>query len=261
MENKYNKKISINMKSLITLTFVVLFSQTVISQSNTTMNKARAMYSTAELLYESGKYTKVIEKIEAIETLLNGSKLESAQNLKIKALVASGQFQKAQKELNILYSLEPDDDIFKDIAQYSIKIDEGLIQNKLAAQAKIAQGKRLEQKKIATDEAYKYFESKHCTKCKYGKIKTYADVTCKSCKGKGRHKSWVQNKDGSYGTFECHDCQGAGKRRRAKYNTCSSCEGESVIYTYKGNFNFSDYDIKKIVTTQKEKIKEYNQQK
>ena len=175
MGNQYNKKISITMRLLITLTFMLVLSQTVFCQNNTTKNKAKAMYYTAEALYESGEYTKTIDKIKQIETLLNGAKLATAQNLKIKALVGKGHFKDAQKELDILYSLNPSADVFKDIAQYSSKIDAGIEAEKIALEReKIANIKKEARKKELREKAnYTEFYS---TPKGYGRVKENGKV-------------------------------------------------------------------------------------
>ena len=142
------------MRLLITLIFIGLLSPSAFSQDNTTKNKAKAMYYTAEALYESGEYTKTIRKIEEMETLLNGIKLATAQNLKVKALIGQGSFLEAQKELDVLYSLNPSGAVFKDIAQYSSKIDDGIEAEKLALErVKLAELKKEERKRELKEKA------------------------------------------------------------------------------------------------------------
>lgn len=121
------------MRILLTLTLFILAAQFSFGQvDNTTRNKIKAYFLTAEELYKNGEYSKSLDKIIEIESLTNGIKLTTTQNLKIKALIGKGSFQKAKNELDLLYSLNPSDDIFKDIAKYSSDIDAGLDAEKKA---------------------------------------------------------------------------------------------------------------------------------
>jgi RecJ-like exonuclease len=130
-----------------------------------------------------------------------------------------------------------------------------------AASAQKNKNKASRIKQTATNEAYKHFHVKDCpvSECYIGKVKTYERVTCKACKGKGGRTIYaITHKDGSHPFSKCGVCQGDGKRMKAKRNTCSTCKGYSKVYTYTGNFNFSDYEIRNIVRNQKDKIDKYN---
>lgn len=130
------------MKKLTTLILFSLIAQISFGQiDNTTKNKIKAYYFTAENLYEKGEYSKALDKISEIETF--GVKLATSQNLKVKTLVKLKQYQKAKDELDALYSLNPNKEIYGDIAQYSSVIDDNLKaenearENRLADQARL----------------------------------------------------------------------------------------------------------------------------
>lgn len=113
------------MKKLTTLILFLLAAQFSYGQlDNTTKNKIKAYYFTAENLYEKGEYSKVLDKIGEIES--NGVKVATSQNLKIKTLVKLKQYQKAKEELDVLYSLNPSKEIYEQIAEYSSVIDTGI---------------------------------------------------------------------------------------------------------------------------------------
>lgn len=124
------------MKKLTTLILFLLIAQISFGQiDNTTKNKIKAYYFTAENLYEKGEYSKTLDKISEIEDF--GVKLATSQNLKVKTLVKLKQYQKAKEELDVLYSLNPNKEIYGDIAEYSSKIDTGLESEKLKEQERI----------------------------------------------------------------------------------------------------------------------------
>ena len=89
------------MKKLTTLILFLLIAQISYGQiDNTTKNKIKAYYFTAENLYEKGEYSKALDKISEIEAF--GVKLATSQNLKVKTLVKLKQYQKAKEELGVL---------------------------------------------------------------------------------------------------------------------------------------------------------------
>ena len=134
------------MKKLITLILFLLIAQICFGQiDNTTKNKIKAYYFTAENLYEKGEYSKALDKISEIETF--GVKLATSQNLKVKTLVKLKQYQKAKEELDALYSLNPNKEIYEDIAEYSTVIDDNLKAENEAREKRLADQTRLEQQK------------------------------------------------------------------------------------------------------------------
>tara|TARA_B110000046_G_C13002698_1_gene402928 strand:+ start:1241 stop:2158 length:918 start_codon:yes stop_codon:yes gene_type:complete len=134
------------MKKLTTLILFLLIAQISYGQiDNTTKNKIKAYYFTAENLYEKGEYSKALDKISEIEAF--GVKLATSQNLKVKTLVKLKQYQKAKEELDALYSLNPNKEIYEDIAEYSSVIDDNLIAENEAREKRLADQTRLEQQK------------------------------------------------------------------------------------------------------------------
>lgn len=133
METENFKTIS-TMKKLLIL-FTILIAQLTSGQSldNATINKIKAKYYGAEAFYDKKDYSNALEKINEIEVLGNGIILPTAQNLKVKVLIGLKEFLKAKKELEKLQNLSLDENIIKDIASYSDKIDIA-IENNLVAE-------------------------------------------------------------------------------------------------------------------------------
>lgn len=90
---------------------------------NTTINKVKVIYLNAENKYKSGSYSACLDKIAEIESLTDGLRIPTAQNLKVKALIGAKKYSKAQEELELLQSLELSDEIIQDIAKYSDEIE------------------------------------------------------------------------------------------------------------------------------------------
>ena len=111
---------------LITALLIIPHGTTAQHIDNATKNRIKAMYFTAEDLYQKKEYGKVVNKIKDIESLSDGLILPSAQNLKVKALVAEQSYTLAKKELDVLMQLDLSEAILKDISTYSPKIDAGL---------------------------------------------------------------------------------------------------------------------------------------
>ncbi|ADY29544.1 leucine rich repeat (LRR) protein [Cellulophaga sp. RHA_52] len=143
-------KSDIPMKKITILTFFFLISQISFGQlDNVTKNKIKAYYFTAEELYNNGAYSKALDKLESLEELSKGIKLATSQNLKVKILVKQNELIKAKQELEILYTLNPSKAIFKDIASYSNKIDEGIEAEQIILEKKREQ-ERIESVMLST---------------------------------------------------------------------------------------------------------------
>ncbi len=139
------------MKKIIYTIILLLAVNMSYSQiSEQTKNKIKVKFIRAQENYDSAKYLDAIKNIDEIENLLNGSKNPTAQNLKVKALIGAKQYQKAQKELNILYSLNPSQNILKDIASYEGKINDGIKSEKLRSEKeRLEEVRRKEQQRLA----------------------------------------------------------------------------------------------------------------
>tara|TARA_B110000211_G_C14063635_1_gene546713 strand:- start:204 stop:1169 length:966 start_codon:yes stop_codon:yes gene_type:complete len=145
------------MKKLTTLILFLLIAQVSLGQiDNVTKNKIKVMYLSAENYYKSNEYTKTLNEINKIESLSKGLKLATAQNLKVKSLIGLNRFKEAQKELEVLYNLNPNSDILTDIAQYSSKIDEGINKAREAEQKEL---KRIQKEREQKEEFRKWKES------------------------------------------------------------------------------------------------------
>lgn len=121
------------MKKLTTLILFLAVTQICFGQlDNATKNKIKVMYLSADNFYKSNDYTKTLNEIDKIESLSKGLKLATAQNLKVKSLIGLNRFKEAQKELEVLYNLNPSKDILTDIAQYSSVIESGIESENIA---------------------------------------------------------------------------------------------------------------------------------
>lgn len=139
----------------ITLTF---FSLQATSQGldTRTKNQVKTKFLNAKKQYENKDYDAVLDKIKEIDDLLAGKPLASVQNLKVKAYIGKGKFEKAKKELYILEGLNLSDGIIEDVAVYSPKIESGLEaerkRKEKIRQEELAQQKREHDKKIAAQQ-------------------------------------------------------------------------------------------------------------
>lgn len=145
------------MKKLITLVHFLAVAQISFGQiDNVTKNKIKVMYLSAENYYKSHEYTKTLNEIDKIESLSKRLKLATAQNLKVKSLIGLNRFKEAQKELEVLYNLNPNSEIITDIAQYSSKIDEGINKAREAEQKEL---KRKQKERKLKEEFNKWKEN------------------------------------------------------------------------------------------------------
>lgn len=110
------------MKKLIIL-FITILSVAVYGQDEATKNKAKVLYFSAEELYNNGNYTQTISKIKEIENLLGGKKIGTVQNLKVKSYIGLKDYENVVDELDILQTLPLGDEILKEVALYTAKID------------------------------------------------------------------------------------------------------------------------------------------
>ncbi len=124
-----NITIQITMKNLIIIIIAIIGIQTVQAQQldQKTINIIKVKLINAKDLYNKGEYYDALKKIEDIETLSKGAKSAKIQNLKVKCYVGKGSYKSAQRELNVLYDMNPSDNILKDIAAYTDKIEEGVL--------------------------------------------------------------------------------------------------------------------------------------
>tara|TARA_R110002033_G_scaffold37974_1_gene77156 strand:- start:7708 stop:8454 length:747 start_codon:yes stop_codon:yes gene_type:complete len=229
----------------------ISFSQKI---NQTTLSKIKVKLLGAENLYEQGKYYETLEKIREIEAISEGMKSAKIQNLKVKAYLGWGLFQSSKDELDKLYEMNPDDAIIKDIASYESKIDEGIEEEKLAEIKK-------EEKRLKTEEAYKYFKYKECPRCDgYGTEEYYKKVKCTSKNYNLAHcdnGTWVFTN--MYGTRRStHEfCDGTGREEKEFERSCGNCKGTGKTLQYTGSYYFTSSEIENILRNNRSKIIEY----
>ena len=105
--------------------------------SEAVQNQIRVKYINATRAYEAGNYTEALTRLEEIEGLSGGSRIPTAQGLKVKTLVGLGRWEAAREELAILFSSSPSDSVLSDVAPFAGQIDEHF-----AEQARIAAAER-----------------------------------------------------------------------------------------------------------------------
>lgn len=138
------------MRKIIVSILLLLMSFTIHAQQldTRTKNQIKAKYFAAKDSFEAKDYSEALSKINEIEELSQGRKIATAQNLKVKTLLAQGKFQKAKDELYILEGLNLSESILKDISQYTADIDAGIEKERKAREAEIARQKAAEEARI-----------------------------------------------------------------------------------------------------------------
>lgn len=237
------------MKKLISILFTILFLTSYLGGNaqydEATINKVRVKFETAKTYFASKKYSTALEKINEIETLMDGNRLASSQMLKVKILAEQKKFTKAKEELEILEGLELNDDIIKELAVYTEKIDNGV------------------KKENALAEAYKHFTVKKCSNydCKNGMVRKYRKVRCKKCGGDGVIYYSEYGMEGKCPSSFHGGCGGTGFDEEMDEKQCTSCNGKGKIYTYTGSYPFTRSEIDDYVRKNKSKIEAYNNSK
>lgn len=124
----------------------------------------------------------------------------------------------------------------------------------------IQRKKAMEQylKPLALEEAPNLFEVTDCTNsnCSYGKTEEIKYEDCRKCNGSGKGPAIrIEGKYGpTYVRDDCYSCKGVGARNYVYSHTCTTCKGESKLFTYTGDYPFSDREIKEIVRNNKSNI-------
>jgi TonB family protein len=107
-----------------------------------TISKIKVKFINANNFFEAKDYDKALQKISEVEALL-GKPSATALNLKIKIMVARGQYVKAEQVLDKLYDLSPNGKVLEDIAVYSTVIEENIERARRRIEAeKLAQKQR-----------------------------------------------------------------------------------------------------------------------
>ncbi|MDT0554614.1 hypothetical protein [Patiriisocius hiemis] len=130
------------MNRIVCLISFLLFAQIAIGQiDKQTENKIKVKYLSAQADYKAANYWDALENIKEIEALADGQKVASVQNIKVKCYIGVKQYDKAKKELEALYVLNPSPKILKDIASYESKINAGIeLINQEKSKLKISNG-------------------------------------------------------------------------------------------------------------------------
>ena len=123
-----------------------------------TQNQIAARYRTASELYAQNRYADALAKIVELERMAGTTRLPTAQNLKIKILVAMERFADARAALDELYELQMSAAILGDVAEYEPRIDAGLeaererLRRERAARAERDREERIRRERLAREE-------------------------------------------------------------------------------------------------------------
>jgi hypothetical protein len=109
----------------------------------------KVKFINANKFFEAKNYDKALKKIVEVEKLLAGKSSATALNLKIKIMVAKSEFIAADQALNVLYGLNPSNEILNDISQYSIVLESNLKQQKARERVRLQK----EHKRAAAEES------------------------------------------------------------------------------------------------------------
>jgi len=145
------------MKQIIFLLSFTLITYVTVGQGldQRTKNQIKSKFLNAKTFYENKEYNNVLTKIEEIEVITKGKPLVAIQNLKVKAYIGKGEFERAKKELYILEGLNLSDGVIEDIAAYSPKIESGLEaerKRKEKARQEELELKRQEQERLKAEQ-------------------------------------------------------------------------------------------------------------
>ncbi|MCL7765362.1 WG repeat-containing protein [Polaribacter sp. Z014] len=163
-----------------------------------TQNKIKVKYFAAKEFLENREYSKVIEKVNEIEALTSGPEASIVQNIKVKAYIGIGMYERAKKELSVLYKMNPTNEVLKDISSYESNIDTGIEEEKAREErARLAEIKRKEEARLA--------EIKSKEDARLAEIKSKEDAIIKKEESIEIHKEYYQDyvnrfipADGSY---------------------------------------------------------------
>lgn len=247
------------MKNIILILITICSLQAVNSQNidQATISKIRVKLISAEKFYEQEEYFDVIEKIDEIEALSKGFKSPKAQNLKVKAYIGWEMYKLAKRQLDLLYGMNPNEEIMNDIASYEFRIDEGIEEEKKEREKQQQLAKEKKEKEI--DEALNHFHKETCRKCS-GKgyfiendeescnyYNNYTNIGYWYCKGRGR----IVDRGI---TYYCKKCKGKGTIGGDYKETCGDCDGHKYILTYKGTKSFQPYELNDMIEKNRSKI-------
>ena len=127
--------------------FILLMSSVSIklhAQSNAV--KAKAYYLTAVNEYKSRNYSKAIEYCQQVEDML-GKTNARVESVRLRSYYDDGKTEKAKKSLQAFLSLDPDEDIMKEVSSYIVKIEEAEKERVRKEEERIAKEKKAEEER------------------------------------------------------------------------------------------------------------------
>ncbi len=206
--------------------FILLMSSIIIklhAQSNAV--KAKAYYLTAVNEYKSRNYSKAIEYCRQVEDML-GKTNSRIESVRLRSYYDDGKTEKAKKSLRTFLSLNPDEDIMKEVSSYIVKIEEAekeRVQKEKVAEKEHADwvvAQNSNSKKSYENYLKSYPNSSYASQAK-AEIKRIekeaynkTHITCDVCNGRGTTSKRIK----------CYTCNATGKVDGAK-KTCPVCHG------------------------------------
>lgn len=222
--------------------FILLMSSVTTNldaQSNAV--KAKAYYLTAVNEYKSRNYSKAIEYCQQVEDML-GKTNARVESVRLRSYYDDGKIEKAKKSLQAFLSLDPDEDIMKEVSSYIVKIEEAekkrlqkeeemKEENADWKSAQNGDTKKAYQRYLDNYPQGKYAstaksEIKRIEKEEYNKT----HITCNVCNGMGETSKVIK----------CYTCYGSGKVSGPR-KTCPVCHG-----TGKGAVTYDIWGSRKV---------------
>jgi TPR repeat protein len=127
--------------------FILLMSSVSIklhAQSNAV--KAKAYYLTAVNEYKSRNYSKAIEYCQQVEDML-GKTNARVESVRLRSYYDDGKTEKAKQPLQTFLTLDPDEDIMKEVSSYIVKIEEAEKERVRKEEERIAKEKKAEEER------------------------------------------------------------------------------------------------------------------
>lgn len=222
--------------------FILLLSSVSIklhAQSNAV--KAKAYYLTAVNEYKSRNYSKAIEYCQQVEDML-GKTNSRIESVRLRSYYDDGKTEKAKQSLQTFLSLNPDEDIMKEVSSYIVKIEE-------AEKKRLQKEEEMKEEnadwKLAQNSDTKKAYEKYLDNYPHGKYASTAKseikriekeeynkthITCDVCDGRGKTSKVI----------ECYTCNATGKVGGAR-KTCPVCHG-----TGKGAVTYDIWGSRKV---------------
>jgi hypothetical protein len=113
------------MKKLLFLLITLLSIQLVSSQQldQKTLTRLKVKLKRVQKAYDKSNYQDALDLVKEIEKITSKGSFPDVQNWKVKAMLGMGYYEDAKKELDILYGLNPSDEIIDEMADYESKFE------------------------------------------------------------------------------------------------------------------------------------------